>query len=423
MEHAEHVESVEIVDYTGPEQNNGFYPVDEVELDVQAYTLRRESETGQRRTIDQTDGDGACQARILALPNTALHYEWSSLVFDDALPSKLLRSLVRMVGIMRQPGLNLSTFNWNRLCLLHGPPGSGKSTLCRALAQKLSIRLASVFAKSALVEINTNAMLSKYFGESGKLIGNMFERVRHMAQEQNSLIVVVMDEVETIAASRERATRGTECSDGLRVRPPSPPFRPTISPLTLLPPGHKPTPHRPRPPPQPPQRPRSLHQQPPRSHRPSPLYPPRGGQGPPTDPASQDPAFLDRVDIQQLIPSPSPAAIYNIFRSCLNELLRSHILQGADDPPLPSLAETLARLSTAPHAHTPARRVWALARRCRGLSGRTLRRLPVLALARYTWGGHVALAEAVRALEAAVEQEVVVAAEGGQGGCESGGCG
>lgn len=35
-----------------------------------------------------------------------------------------------------------------------------------------------------------------------------------------------------------------------------------------------------------------------------------------------DPAFLDRADIKQLVPSPGPGAIYEILRTTLNELIR-----------------------------------------------------------------------------------------------------
>lgn len=213
--HEGHLGGVEIAAYTGPENSTGFYHLHSVQLDVQAYTLK---DAELRRSIKQTNEDDVNHARILALPNAALHEEWNSLVFDDGLPARLLRYLVRMTGMMSQPGLNLSTFNWNRLCLLHGPPGSGKSTLCRALAQKVSIRLAGTFSNSTLIEINTNAMLSKYFGESGKLIGSTFDQITKMAQEQDGLLCIVMDEIETIAGSREKSTSGNECHDGLRVR-------------------------------------------------------------------------------------------------------------------------------------------------------------------------------------------------------------
>lgn len=417
IQHEEQLASVDIANYTGPGNFKDFHTLQDVELDLQAYVLKSESEGDLRRTIDQASGDEMPQARVLELPNVALHEEWDSLVFDDGLPARMLRYLVQMVTMMSQPDLNLSTFNWNRLCLLHGPPGSGKSTLCRALAQKLSIRLGTVFEKSMLVEINTNAMLSKYFGESGKLIATTFERIYNAAQSRDRLVCVVMDEVETIAGSREKSSNGMECSDGLRA---------TNQLLTAL------------------DRLRNLpnvivlctsnliH--------------------------AIDPAFLDRVDIKQLIPSPSPAAIYNIFRSCLNELVRSSLVNVADQqvsvrastsssatlsssprkpvtrskkatgkaktqtkapssspepwdivsaPSIPTFSATqVSQFSKTPSA---GRRVWEIAEKCEGFSGRTLRRLPILGLAMYTWGGNCSLDDAVSALEAAVDQELMVA--------------
>ena len=218
IQHEKNLCAVEVADYTGPQSLTGLFDLQNVNLDAQAYVLKDECDTGLPRNIGQTNDDELSQARVLALPNAALHEEWNSLVFDNGLPARLLRYMLRMVSMMAQPGLNISTFNWNRLCLLHGPPGSGKSTLCRALAQKLSIRLGDTFAKATLVEINTNSMLSKYFSESGKLIEATFERIFNMAQDRKGLICVVMDEVETIAGSREKSTSGSECHDGLRVR-------------------------------------------------------------------------------------------------------------------------------------------------------------------------------------------------------------
>jgi hypothetical protein len=211
------IRSVVIADYTGPPEATGYYPIAGTALDVQTYVLRSEDDKGDRRSIRRDGDNEGTQARVIALPNVVLNDDWDSLVFDDALPSRLLRYLVRMVGMMGKPGLNLATFNWNKICLVHGPPGSGRSTLCRALAQKLSIRLGDTFPKATLVEINANAMLSKYFGESGKLIESTFDKVQSLARDPMKFVVVVIDEVEAIASSRQRVSSSGECSDGLRV--------------------------------------------------------------------------------------------------------------------------------------------------------------------------------------------------------------
>lgn len=418
------VDCVEIADYTGPPAKLGhnYYDLQSVSLDIQTYVLKQETPHNPRRTIDQTSTSSSepQQTRILPLPNTAIKHDWNTLVYDDALPARLLRYLVRMLTLLKDPNLNPTTFNWNRLALLHGSPGSGKSTLSRALAQKLSIRLADTFPTATLVEINTNSLLSKYFGESGKLIGTAFENIFAMAQDPNTLICVVMDEVETIASSRERSTSGSECGDGLRA---------TNQLLTAL---------------------DRLRQ------KPNVIVLCTSNLI-----TAIDQAFLDRVDIKQMIPSPSPAAIYDIFRSCLNELVRSSLVDVAtnfanptpappapvkatkrtktrataaaaaaapsssdpwtvlESPEIPIYSEMLVRFATRPQSQ--GRRLWEIAQRCYGFSGRTLRRLPILGLAMYTWGGSVSLDDAVLALEKAVEQELEVKRakrDGMEMGCE-----
>ena len=78
---------------------------------------------------------------------------------------------------------------------MHGPPGTGKTSLCKALAQKLAIRFGHRFPQGLLIEVNAHSLFSKWFSESGKLVAKLFAKITEMVEDPECLVFVLIDEV------------------------------------------------------------------------------------------------------------------------------------------------------------------------------------------------------------------------------------
>ncbi|VDQ15390.1 unnamed protein product, partial [Trichobilharzia regenti] len=162
--------------------------------------------------------------------------------------------------------------------------------MCRALANKLAIRMSNNYSSAQLIEINAMNLMSKWFSESAHLVSKMFDSIKEYLQSPKHLVVLVVDEVESLTATRSASSAGCEPSDAIRVvnsvltqidqvkRFPNILILATSNITSLI-----------------------------------------------------DPAFLDRADLRIFIDTPSSPAIYSIYRSCLLELMRVGLISSTED--------------------------------------------------------------------------------------------
>ncbi|EIW82235.1 AAA-domain-containing protein [Coniophora puteana RWD-64-598 SS2] len=332
-------------------------PLSQISLNIHTYQpIESDSVDEYTNGNDSGEGEGVLAASVCELPSTSLEGLWDGLIYSDNIKLRLL-DYIHATLILSDLNVDSNLVSWNRVVLLHGPPGTGKTSLCRALAQKLSIRMSHRYSQSRLLEINSHSLFSRWFSESGKLVQRLFNNINEMIEDEDCFVVVLIDEVESLTAARAGAMAGTEPSDGLRV------VNALLTQLDKL------------------------------RQKKNVLVMSTSNLA-----KAIDSAFVDRADIVQYVDLPPREAIYEILRSSICEFVDKKLIQEAVVPPL---NEALfyedtgnyaqqndgSPVSTAPHTERVklGRSLLTLSARCRelGLSGRALRRLPVLALARY----------------------------------------
>jgi hypothetical protein len=310
-------------------------------LTVHTFILSEEEVSTEE--LEPTGGDDEWTAGCdsLPLPHKSIDGLWESLIFEPSIKRNLLE-YAQSALLFSDMAVSSHIVNWNRILLLYGPPGTGKTSLCRALAHKLAIRMGHRFSGGAtLLEIHSHSLFSKWFSTSGKLVSTLFQLVREMVQDDPStLVCVLIDEVESLASAR-----GNSSGD------PSDAMRAVNSLLTSL------------------DRLRTFSN--------VIVLATTNLTG------SVDAAFVDRVDLKIHIGMPILEARYEILRSCLNELVRVGIVTSNNGccTPFPYFKEA--------HHQDFTSKLMSCAEQAEGLSGRSLRRLPLQAHAQFMHGADV----------------------------------
>lgn len=186
---AEHVASVVLCCDDEEEAEGAVAPGARLRLHVH----RLDARGPERDALGAGEGDEAA-VEAWALPSSELHGLWESLVYADGLKAAALRYAETALRLGAAQ-VDTRQVAWSGVLLLHGAPGTGKTSLCRALAHKLSVRAAAAFPRARLLEVNAHSLFSKWFSESGKLVARLFDHIEEIAEDPRLLVCILVDEV------------------------------------------------------------------------------------------------------------------------------------------------------------------------------------------------------------------------------------
>jgi len=129
---------------------------------------------------------------------SAIVMEKPNVKWEDVAGLDEAKSMLKEAVILPQKFPQLFTGErrpWSGI-LLYGPPGTGKSFLAKAVATE---------AESTFFSVSSSDLVSKWQGESQRLVRNLFEMAREKAPS-----IVFIDEVDSLVSSRSEGENNAQ---------------------------------------------------------------------------------------------------------------------------------------------------------------------------------------------------------------------
>ncbi|WP_449410668.1 AAA family ATPase [Methylobacterium komagatae] len=138
-------------------------------------------------------------SRIRNLPDPSLQGLWDSIVINSDLKKQLHAQGVSNFTLRRK--IPRSVLPLHGIILLVGPPGTGKTSLAKGLADRVARSFKG--SKFKLIEVDPHVLGSSAMGKTQKAVSDLFSQTIAEAAGAGP-IIVLLDEVETLATDRTK---------------------------------------------------------------------------------------------------------------------------------------------------------------------------------------------------------------------------